>query len=186
MALTPRYKAFVAEYLACFNGAEAARRVGYSPKSAYQHAWRMLKNVEVLEALKAGLSERAMPSEEVLARLAAQARGTWSPFIRITPEGHVEFDFTNGEAANNMHLVKKIHTKRKQLVELGTGGKGKPADVWEHEWVEVELYDSQAALALIGKYHKLFTEKIETVHTLNVEGFQQDLERIFGKRNGKK
>lgn len=117
-----------------------------------------------------------MSAQEAMARLTDQASGNLAHFVRITDDGHIEFDFSTKEAKEHMYLVKKVHTKRKRLVV----GKGKDAIPWEHEWVEVELHDSQAALKLVGMYHKLFTERIEHGGTISIPGFEDAMERAYG------
>ena len=47
MALNPRQKRFVEEYLRCGSGKEAAVAAGYSPRSAEQQASRLLSLGEV-------------------------------------------------------------------------------------------------------------------------------------------
>jgi hypothetical protein len=171
----------VEEYLRGWSGAAAARKAGYSKKAPYQAAYQVLRNSEVRAAIEARLGEMAMSANEVLARLSDQARGTLSPFLRVTDDGHIEFDFKSPEAAANMYLIKKIHTKRKRLVALGSGTKDKPADEWDHEWVEVELHDAQAALVQLGRYHKLFTEKLEIRERLEVHNLEEILDEVYGK-----
>lgn len=51
MALTAKQELFVQEYLVDLNATQAAIRVGYSPKTAYSQASRMLRNVKVSEAV---------------------------------------------------------------------------------------------------------------------------------------
>ena len=46
--LNERQKAFCEHYAACLNATEAAKRSGYSVKTAYSSGNRMLKNVEVI------------------------------------------------------------------------------------------------------------------------------------------
>ena len=63
MGLTDRKKRFVEEYLVDMNGAEAARRAGYSEKGASQAAYRLLHEPAVQAALveaRAGVSARSM------------------------------------------------------------------------------------------------------------------------------
>ena len=48
----------MAEYLACMNASEAARRAGYSAKTAASQAERLLRNVEISEAVKKALEEK--------------------------------------------------------------------------------------------------------------------------------
>ena len=61
MGLTNRKKRFVEEYLVDMNGAEAAKRAGYSEKGASRAAYRLLHEPAVqtaLEAARAGVSAR--------------------------------------------------------------------------------------------------------------------------------
>lgn len=46
VALNEKQKAFCEYYAACFNATEAAKKAGYSQKTAYSHGQRLLKNVE--------------------------------------------------------------------------------------------------------------------------------------------
>lgn len=155
--LTNKEKVFIDEYLKCFNGADAARKAGYSEASIYSIAYENLRKPEIREELDRRMEEVHMSSAEVLARLSDQARGSHRPFVRISDDGFVYFDFSNPEAIDNLHLVKKIETKRSRRVE----GKGEDAENWEDEWVKVELHDPQGALAMLGKYHKLFVDRKE-------------------------
>ncbi len=57
-SLTPRQQRFVEEYLAVLNGAEAARRAGYSPRSAKVRACRLMKKPAVGKLIREALAER--------------------------------------------------------------------------------------------------------------------------------
>ncbi|CQR51464.1 terminase small subunit [Paenibacillus riograndensis] len=63
MALTPKQKLFVQEYLIDLNATQAAIRAGYSPKTAEQQASRLLSNVKVQEAIREAQSHRAARTE---------------------------------------------------------------------------------------------------------------------------
>lgn len=143
------------------NGTEAYRRL--HPKTNYDScrvgASKLLTTANIKAAISKRLDELAMPKSEVLARLSGMARASTFKFIRITDEGFCYFDFSDPEAEEYFYLIKKIKTKRTRRLE----GKGKDAEPWEDEWVEVELHDSQAALEKIGSYHKLFEPKEELV-----------------------
>lgn len=52
MALTPKQKRFVAEYLLDLNATAAAKRAGYSEKTACEQAARLLANVKVQTAVQ--------------------------------------------------------------------------------------------------------------------------------------
>lgn len=47
VALNEKQKVFCEYYAACFNATEAAKKAGYSQKTAYSHGQRLLKNVEI-------------------------------------------------------------------------------------------------------------------------------------------
>ena len=99
------------------------------------------------------MKENAMSADEDLHRLSDMGRASLMPFVKITDGGTVYFDFSQPDAKKYLHLIKKIKTKRTRRVEDG--------EKWEDEFVEVELYDSQSALALIAKYHNLIVDRTD-------------------------
>jgi len=50
--LTPRMRAFVREFIVCRNGAEAARRAGYSKGVAREQAYQLLRHPNIQSALR--------------------------------------------------------------------------------------------------------------------------------------
>lgn len=126
-------------YVACLNGAEAARRAGYADgPGIYQEAYRLLRNAEIRARVDALMAEQAMPKAEVLGRLTAQARADIGDLF--TPSGRgVRLDMKRARELGLTPLIKRYSRS-----EQGT--------------VTVELYDAQAALQLLGKYYKLWTE----------------------------
>lgn len=56
--LTEKQQRFVAEYLLDLNATQAAIRAGYSQKTAYSMGQRLLKKVEVQEAIRRAKQER--------------------------------------------------------------------------------------------------------------------------------
>lgn len=147
---TDKQRVFVETYLQTWNASEAARRAGYRGR-ANQIGYRLLTNVDIRAAIERRLSELAMNADEVIARLAAMARGDLSPFV--TEAGTI--DLTTEIARENMFLVKRIKTKERR----GTNDKNED---WEEVYTEIELHDPQAALVHIGRHLKLFTDKFET------------------------
>lgn len=149
-------RAFIDKYMS--NGYNATRAyMETHPKSSYEaarsSASTLLTNPNVKEAIAKEFEKKAMGKEEVLARLSDMARATHYPFVEIDDnEGTIYFDFSSPEAKSHLHLIKKIHSKRKRLVS----GKGEDAQTWEHEWTEVELHDAKDALKLIGQHEQLF------------------------------
>lgn len=147
MTLTARRQAFVDEYLKCWNASEAARVAGYAAPGVEGH--RLLKNAEVSEEIQRRVSDRAMSADEVLVRLAEQARSDMSDFVSFVPGVKLPFlDLARAHEAGKFGLVKKL--------KYGKDGE-----------VEFELYDAQAALVQLGKVHKLFVERQDVNATID-------------------
>lgn len=147
MALTDKRQIFVEEYLRTWNASEAARIAGYAHPGSDGH--RLLKISEIAEEIQRIVTERAMSADEVLVRLAAQARGDMSDFVSFVPGIKQPFlDLAKAHAAGKFGLVKKL--------KYGKDGE-----------VEFELYDAQAALVQLGKVHKLFVDRQDVNATLD-------------------
>ena len=75
--MNTRQSLFIGYYVASLNATQSALDAGYSPKTAYSQGQRLLKNVEVQEALvisKAALAERAeITAVDVLKMLQREA-----------------------------------------------------------------------------------------------------------------
>jgi phage terminase small subunit len=154
MALTDKQRAFIDHYLQSWNASEAARRAGYSEKTAYSIGARLLKNVEILAEKDRIVEERGMSRDEVVVRLAEQARGDIADFVTVW-DGGFKIDIEKAIKAGKSHLIKK----------LGFNQYGKP---------EIELHNQQAALLAIGKIHSIFTDKVDHTGevTHNVKSYQ--------------
>ena len=148
MGLNARQEAFVTEFLKCRNGAEAARRAGYAPRSARVQASVLLTNPNIAAKIKRRTEEAAMGEDEVLGRLADQARGTIEDFIsfNLGPYPTFTLDLDKARERGRLHLVKK----------LKYNSEGYP---------EIELYSAQDALVQLGKNLGLFVDKADiTLH----------------------
>lgn len=132
--MNKKQRVFVEEYLQCWNATEAARRAGYAYPN--KQGPRLLVNVGISDAIKKRISEKAMSADEVLIRLAEQARGI--------PNEYRE------QATGQINI--------KQLIEDGLGHLIKK-DYHNQQGRVLEFFDAQRALELLGKHHKLFTEK---------------------------
>lgn len=154
MALSAKRRAFVEEYLRCWNATEAARCAGYSERTAHSQGPRLLANVDVQARIAQRLKEKTMGADEVLQRIGEQARAPYAPYI--TDRGTV--DLAGLLAAGLGHLIKS--TKQ---------------DRWGA--VTVEFYDAQSALTLIGRHYALFTDRMEQDVTIDVAAARDELDR---------
>lgn len=144
MALSPKQQLFIAHYCESWNATDAAIKAGYSEKSAYSIGSENLKKPEIAAAIKERM-DAIMPAGEVLTLLADHARGTMADFTDPDTE---TLDLQKAHRAKKLHLIKKFTR----------------TDTEQSTRVSVELYDAQAALTLIGKFHGLFRDKVE--HTV--------------------
>lgn len=162
--LSARQQLFVAHYCEVWNATEAARRAGYSEKSARQIGAENLSKPSIAAAIKAHV-DQIYPAGKVIRGLAEEADGSMEDFLEIGEEEVViteevtifgkaiktrretamrpyfRLDVKKGIEAGKGHLIKKIKQSGEEIA--------------------IELYDAHAAKVQLGKYHGLFKEKVE-------------------------
>jgi phage terminase small subunit len=153
-----KQRVFVDEYLKCWNATEAARRAGYA--HAHVQGPRLLSNVSVAPIVKARISEKAMSADEVLTRLGEHARGDMGDFLDISSMAH-QVDLAKAKELGLTRLIKKVNQRTTTTLS-------KDGVETETNYIEIELYDAQAALVHLGKHHGLFKEIIETTERINL------------------
>jgi hypothetical protein len=139
---------FLETYLKCWNGSEAARTAGYSHPGS--EANRLLKNAEIQAEIEERLSDLHMSAREVLTRLAEHGRADMGSYL--LSDGSLDLEGMKEDGMTR--LIKKYRRRARR-------GTTRDGAEWEEENVEVELHDAQAALALLGKNLKLFTDRQE-------------------------
>lgn len=143
--LTAKERKFCFKYFELnLNGTRAAIAAGYAEKSARVTASRLLTKANIRAEIERYLSEQAMGANEVLCRLADHARGTMADFIEVDEHGD-HLNLAKAEASGQLHLIKKFTRHVGENTET----------------ITIELYDAQAALVQIGRYHKLFTDNVD-------------------------
>lgn len=154
--LTRKHLLFIDEYFRHnMNATEAYCQVypNAERRGARVSASKLLSKSNIRAEIDRRMAKKAISADEVLARLSGMARASIAPFIKITDDGRIFFDFSSPDAAEYLYLIKKVKMNRKRLLSYDGGDEPKE---WEVEWTEVELHDSQAALEKIGRYHRLF------------------------------
>lgn len=164
MALNSKQQLFVETYLTTFNATQSALMAGYAEKSAYSQGARLLKNDEIKTAISERLGESAMTADEVLMRLAKQARGDIRDYLAVGEYG-VDVDLSAAIEAKKTDLIKKLTHKKTVRTD-------KDDATTEETYIQIEMYDAQAALQLIGKHHALFVDKSE------VRNYDIDLSKL--------
>ena len=138
MGLTKKQKMFVENYLQCWNATEAAKRAGYSERTAYAIGHELLKKLEVSSEIKARIDEKVMKTDQILSEVSDIAGLDISDFVEVFGVGAVKWDFEKAQKAGKMHLIKTITPTR--------------------EGLKVEFHDKLKAIELIGKHAGVFDE----------------------------
>lgn len=151
MSLSTKQQAFVEEFIRTGNATRSAVAAEYSEKTAYSQGNRLLKHAEVQAEIGRRFAIKAMGTDEVLGRLAEQARFDPTPYLLFKTEFDeyedapvkvlMGIDIDKLQADGLGHLVKSISKTRNGL--------------------RIEWQDGQKALELIGKHLGLFRERIE-------------------------
>lgn len=136
MALTQLQENFVNEYLIDFNATRAAQRAGYDGNDVTLASvgYENLRKPQIADAISERLKEKAMGADEVLMRLAEQARNEQGRYINERGGINLALLIADGKG----HLIKGV-----KETKYGT---------------DIEFYDAQAALVHIGKHHRIFAD----------------------------
>jgi len=153
--LTTKQRLFIDHYLQCFNASEAARRAGYSERTAQQMGSENLSKPVISEAIQARLQEVHMGADEALKLMADIARGDVAQIMDITSMGF-SLDMSKAKELGLTRLIKKV--KQRTVTHIAKSESDEDREVID---LEVELYPADAALRDILKVHGKFTEKIE-------------------------
>ena len=135
--LNDRQKRFADEYLIDFNATEAAKRAGYSEKTAYSMGSENLKKPDILAYIekrkKARIDRTQITQDKVIIELAKIAFADGMDFATVGKRNRVLLTPTE-----DLPLE-----KRAAVASVKKGAKGA---------VEVKTYDKVKALELLGKH----------------------------------
>jgi hypothetical protein len=149
-------------YLACYPSAK-------SKPAAAVSAHDLLRKPNIQAVITDLKKKYILSAEDVLFHLSdIAANASHEPFLNYGEDGKQFpfYDLSSEAARANMHLVKDLKIKRERRVE----GSGEDAEEWEVEEVEIKLLDKHTALRDMGRYHKLFVDRVETSgHVIEID-----------------
>lgn len=161
MALTPKQKLFVDEYLIDLNATQAAIRAGYSPNNADKIGSELLGKTRVSDAISKAMAERSrrtgINQDRILMELAKIAL--------VNPANVVDFDeatILDSALPEDLAAVASVKVKRFPTKE----GEGIER--------EIKFYDKTKALDLAGRHLGMFKDKLEVSGTLDTERTKLD------------
>ncbi len=167
--LTSKQKLFIQEYLVDKNSAAAARRAGYSVKSADKIGHQLLENTRVSAQLKIELDKRMekieVSSTNILQEMAKIAFFKFVDIFEVDENNELRLKDLKKMGINSACAIKSISTGK-----AGT--------------VSIQFYDKVAALRLLGDYFKLWegNESRESPVGDNGETGMQRIMRIIKER----
>ena len=146
--MTDKQRRFTEEYPKDFNATAAAKRAGYSDRTAAQIGYENLRKPEIAAAIKERLDELSMGAEEATKRMSDWGRGTFAPFL--TDDGSL--DLGTEAARAHVHLLKKVKVTERTY--------GEDDEVHERR-VEVELHDAKDAVKTVLQVHGKINQKVD-------------------------
>lgn len=162
MALTPKQKLFVDEYLIDLNATQAAIRAGYSPNNADKIGSELLGKTRVSDAISKAMAERSrrtgINQDRILMELAKIAL--------VNPANVVDFDeatILDSALPEDLAAVASVKVKRFPTKE----GEGIER--------EIKFYDKTKALDLAGRHLGMFKDKLEVSGALETERTKLDV-----------
>jgi phage terminase small subunit len=154
VATQDQERIFIDRYMVDYNGTEAAREAGYaSPNNA---AWRLLRTATVRDEIDRRIAEKRAANRITVATIEGMLLDIASvePLDIWDEEGHVR------------KLTEMPPHARKAIKSIKRTVKEHPVTGIEEERIEVEMWDKKGAIELLGKYKKMFVDKIELEGTL--------------------
>ncbi len=156
--LTEKQLRFCEEYLKDLNGAAAARRTGFSPKTSHIQACKLLMKANIqkyIVKLKKRISSKAiMTREEVLEELSLLARSSIENYIEIDElTGSIRSKPFSEMPKDTVRAIQSIEENR----VIKEDAKGDQVTVYDK--IKFKMHPKVKALEWLGKYHTLFEEK---------------------------
>jgi phage terminase small subunit len=150
-----RRKMFVKHYLVDFNATKAAIAAGYSKKGATVTGCRLLANdkikAEIEKSIAKACEKLEITTEKVLAELAKIGFSNMYDYIKVYgSDPSIDFSSLTREQAAAIQEV---------TIEEYTEGRGE--EKRDIKRTRFKLADKRGSLELLGKYLKLFTDKVE-------------------------
>lgn len=158
MALTAKQQRFVDEYLIDLNATQAAIRAGFSAKTARQAGNRLLTNVDIQQAIQAGMEARsgrvAITQDMVLRELAKIG---FSDIRKVVRWGETMVRMVDAEEEGADDMVPYHGLALIDSTEIDDNTAGAIAEVSQgKEGLKVKLHDKKGALVDIGRHLGMF------------------------------
>lgn len=158
--LTGQQKLFVREYMIDLNATQAAIRAGYSAKTAESMGNKLMQKPHIKAAIQKQMDKRSrktdITAERVLQELAKIGFADIKDFLRYeTEKTVVDYD----DEGNPVYGYKQI-VEAKPSEEID-GTLVNEVSIGKDGTFRFKMHDKKAALEMLGKHLKLFTDRQE-------------------------
>ena len=120
--MNEKQKRFVDAYIQTANASEAARQAGYSKQTAYSIGERLLRNVEIKNAIDARLkemeSQRVAETQEVLEHLTAVVRGEMTEEVVTNSGKKFVVTVSERDKLKAAEMLLKVHGAFKDKLDV--------------------------------------------------------------------
>lgn len=150
--LTDKQKAFCREYLKDFNGTQAAIRAGYSEDTAKEIASQNFTKLNVQDHIQFLADKMNKKTDNTIERIILELQLIAFGSLRDVAEwdaGGMSIKNSKDLMDGKDRLVSEVNETR---TEKSTNTK-------------IKMHDKLKALELLGRYHKMFTDKVEQNNT---------------------
>ncbi len=152
--LTPKQALFCKEYLIDLCATQAAIRSGYSKKTAFSIGAENLTKPLIRAELKRNMAKHAekieLTADRVLAEISKMAYANMADYMTFTADGSAFVD-----------LSKLTRDQAAALSEVDVDSYYDKDNKRNVDKIKIKLSDKRGNLELLGRYLKLFTDKMQ-------------------------
>jgi len=160
--LNAKQQRFVEEYCIDFNATAAAKRSGYSEKTAYSIGSENLRKPELKKAIADRVESLTMTADEAMVRMSNFARASLASFVTIDENGRALVDLSSAEAQSNLQLLKKIKQTKTTIGPT-------VAEVY----TEIEMVDAMGAVSKMLQVHGKGVDRTVTLKS-KIDNLSED------------
>jgi len=159
--LTPEQELFCLEYLKDFNATRAAKAAGYSEKTAAVIGWENLQKPYIQARIRDRMNEAFGDAKEDIKRIIDELKMiAFSDISDLFDWGKREILDTDGDFVEEVEDLtfktkEQLGDKTRLITEI------EQVKTRFGNRVKIKQADKMRAIELLGKYYKLFTDKIE-------------------------
>lgn len=158
--MTPKQALFVAEYRKDLNATQAAIRAGYSEKTAAQQADRLLRNVQIAEAVAEKTQQQLANADITAERVLREIGRLAFSDVRSLFDADGNLKAIHTLTADESACIASLEV----IIKNAQAGDGHMDTVHK-----VKVWDKSKNLEMLAKHFALLTERVEHSGALEVK-----------------